>query len=350
MTPDPPGLAQPTRSGRGRRARCLLAVVGGIGVLVTAGCGGAGGPGGSVSATVTIAAVPGIDTAPLYLAQKDGYFATAGLRSVVIKAYPSASAELRALQGGQVDIAASDYGDIFYAQSQSPDLRLLADGYDAAQGVLEILTMPGSPITSPVDLANKVVGVPGDQVLPGLVGSGHPISLDSAAASQVLSNYLGNNVESVTWQPMSQQQEITALERHQLPAVLVTEPYIYEAESQVGAVAVMDACSGSTAGLPLTGYVAMNTWVKDNSAAAADFQSALVRAQPEASMPGQVQQVLPKDTGMTVEDAVLSAIGTYPTATSAVALERVVRLMADSDMIRSEQAPKVPPMIVKLSG
>jgi NitT/TauT family transport system substrate-binding protein len=332
----------PCRSVRGFRAQGVLVAAAGLTVLLAAGCSSAPSTGGTVPTTVTIAAIPGVDTAPLYLAQRDGMFAAEGLNHVVIDSYSSAAAELSAIANGQADIAASDYGSIFYAQAQDPDLRILGDGYDAAAGVLEVLTWPGSPITSPADLAQQTVGVPDDQVLPGMTGSGHPVSLDAAAATQVLTNYLGNDAESVTWSPMSQQQEITALAQHRLPAVLVSEPYIYEAESQFGATVVLDACSGSTAGLPLTGYVATKAWVKDNASAVADFQAAIAKAETEATMVGQVQAILPK--------ADLSTIGSYPTATSAINLERVVRLMSNFDMLKAGQTPAVPPMIVKLGG
>ena len=125
-----------------------------------AGCAGTASAGGTVSGTITIAAVPGVDNAPIYLAKKEGLFAADGLKNVVIKTYPTESAELSALQSAQADIAASDYGSIFYQQSQSNDLRILADGYDAGPGVLEVLTLPGSTIKSPLDLANQKVGLP----------------------------------------------------------------------------------------------------------------------------------------------------------------------------------------------
>jgi NitT/TauT family transport system substrate-binding protein len=336
----------PVRSGLGLRTRGLLAAAAGL-PLVLAACGGGASAGGTVSSTVTIAAMPGIDTAPLYLAQRDGMFAAAGLTHVVIHSYASEAADLAAIANGQADIAASDYGDIFFAQAQNPDLRILADGYDAAAGVLEVITMPTSTITSPGQLANPSVsvGVPGEQQLNGLAGVG-PESLDAAAATQVLTNYLGNNAESVKWVAMSQQQELTELQSGQLAAALVSQPYIYEAESQFGAREILDACSGSTADLPLTGYVATKAWVRDNPAAVADFRAAIASAQTQAAMTGQVQQVLPKTTGMTVTDADLSTIGSYPAATSAINLERVVRLMTNFNMIKSGQAPAVPPMIV----
>ena len=346
MRLDPAGVPLLNRSRRVARARYLLAAVSGLAVLLAAGCTGTASAGGNVSDTITIAAVPGVGDAPLYLAQKEGLFAAAGLKNVEIKSYASQAAELSALQSAHVDIAASDYGNIFYQQSQSRDMRILADGYDAGAGVLEVLTLPGSSIQSPLDLANQKIGVPNDNVLTGLQGSGHPVSLDAAAATQVLSNYLGNAALSVQWDPMSQQQEVKALEQHRLKAILVGEPYIYEAESQAGAAEVLDACSGSTANLPLSGYVAMNAWVKDNPAAVADFQQALAKAQSDAALTGQVQQLLPSATGISAQDADLITIGSYPTVTSVIALQRVVRLMSNFDMIKLGHAPGVPPMLV----
>jgi NitT/TauT family transport system substrate-binding protein len=101
--------------------------------------------------------------------------------------------------------------------------------------------------------------------------------------------------------------------------------------------------------LPLTGYVATKAWVKDNPAAVVDFQAAMASAQTQASMTGQVQQILPKTTGMSVADADLSTIGSYPISTSAINLERVVRLMSNFNMIKG-QPPSVPPMIVRSSS
>jgi len=352
MRLDPAGIPLLSRSQRAVTARHLLAAACGLALLLVAGCSGSGSAGGSGSSTVTIAVVPGIDSAPVYLAAKEGLFAAAGLGHVVIKSEPTQAAELSALQANQANIAASDYGSIFYSQAQNPDLRILADGYDATVGVLEVLTLPGSSITSPVKLAGQQIGLPEDGVLSGLTKTrtDGPLSLDAAAATEVLSNYLGNNATSVQWVPMSQQQEVAELQAHQLKAILVSEPYIFQAERDLGAVEVFDACSGSTAELPLSGYVAMDAWVKDNPTAVADFQSAIASANANASMTGQVQQILPHATGMTVEDADLVTIGTYPTTTSVSGLDRVVRLMTNYNMIAESQAPSVPPMVVRGSG
>ena len=330
MRLDPAGVPLLNRGRRAIRARCALVAVSGLALLLAAGCGNSGSPGGAVSSTVVIAAVPGVSDAAIYLAQKDGLFAAEGLDHVRIQAYPNQAAVLAALQSAHADIAASDYGNIFYAQAQSHDLRILADGYDATAGSLEILTYPGSSISNPAGLTNPnvTIGMPSDDTVTALRNSsGVAASLDQAAAIQVLKNYVGNAADSVKWTTESQQQEVSDLGSHKLQAILVSEPYIYQAESKLGAVEVLDACSGETAGLPLLGYAALNAWVGQNSGAVSDFQAALAKAQADASLAGQVQPVLHTAAGMTVQDADLITVGTYPTSTSVENLQSVVRLM-----------------------
>jgi NitT/TauT family transport system substrate-binding protein len=356
MRHDPAGALQPARRGWGTRPRgILVGAAVGLAVVLTASCSGSASGGGQVTSTVTIAAVPGVDTIPLWMAQKDNFFATEGLSHVVIKRYPSESEVLSALRNGQADIAASDYGDIFYAQAtRGTGLRVLADGYDANPGVLEVLTLPGSGIRTPADLENRKVGVPSDQVLP--VTSKQPVSLETAAANQILYNDIGSNgIDSITWDSMSQQNEIKALENHMLPAVLVTEPYIFQAQSQLGAVELLDAASGSTASLPLTGYVATSVWAGHNPAAVADFQAAIAQAQSQASMSNQVQQLLPAITrGVSTTEADMATLGTYPSSTSAGELQRVVNLLWESPwttpVFKGIKAPKAIPMIITRGG
>lgn len=324
-----PGIARP-RVGRG-----VLVAASGLAVALLAGCGSSGSPGGTVGTTVTIAVVRDVNDAPIYLAQKDGLFKAEGLDNVVIKTYANATDELNAVEGAQADIAGADYGSIFYKQSTANNLKILADGYDATQGVLEVLTLPAGPGKTqlePQGLTNQgvTVGLPNNDLLPPGASSDAPPSLEAAAATQELSTYLESAAQNIVWDKMTQQKEITALADHQVQAILVGEPYIYEAESKYGAIEVMDACSGYTANLPLSGYVATTAWVKDNPGAVADFQAALAKAQSEASMTGVIQQVLPSAAHMTTEDADLSTIGTYPTTTSAAGLERVVRLVSTS--------------------
>jgi NitT/TauT family transport system substrate-binding protein len=340
----PAGMSLPNRRRRVPRTRLVLAGASVLAALLAAGCGKSG-AGTGVSSTIKIAAVPGIADAPLYLAQRDGLFAAAGLNVQFVKGFSTDAAELAALQSGQVNIAASDYGTIFTTEEQqtTPDLRILADGYDATSGAIAVLTMPGSKITTPLALEGQRIGVPSYDALSN-GPAGHPISLESVAANQALFSYLSANSNTVTWVPMSQQAELTALRTGQLKAILVSEPYIYLAESQLGAVQVLDAASGSTANLPLSGYVATEAWVKANGAAVAAFKSALAQAQADAAMAGPIQQTLRTSASMNQEEASMITIGTFPTSTNANDLDRVTRLLIQANLLKS--SPDVRRMLV----
>jgi NitT/TauT family transport system substrate-binding protein len=251
---------------------------------------------------------------------------------VRIDTYQNQSQVLTALDTAHADIAASDYGNVLTEQASSGNLRILADGYDATAGSLVILTLPHSQIQTPRDLINAqknpglTIGVPSDDWLRANTSTA-PASLDVAAASEVLKSFVESAAYSVTWVRMSQQKEVAELQSGQLQAILVSEPYAYQAESQLGATEVLDAASGETAGLPLLGYVALNAWVKQNPGAVADFQAALAKAQADASLAGHVQGVLHTAAKMSVQDADLITVGTYPTSTSIQSLGGVVNLM-----------------------
>jgi len=323
-----------------RPARPSRAVSAAVGVLavaaLAAGCQNAGTASGTSAAgatTITVAATPGVDDAPLYLALKNGTFASAGL-NVKIRPYSSVSAELKALAHGTVDVAAGDYVDFFFAEAYIPrlksNLRIVADGYHAAPGVMEVLALPNSGITTPQNLEGKTIGTTEPQVLP--VKNGVPYSLETVATQSVLEND-GVDLAHITWKPLPTGDLITALADRQVNAILVQEPYIYEAESRLGAIEVLDSCSGATASLPLSGYFALGSFASKNTDALQDFRSALQRAQATAALPGPVENVLAHDSGMNMETASLVTIGDYPTSLNAASLQRVAGLMFSFDVL-----------------
>jgi NitT/TauT family transport system substrate-binding protein len=333
MRPHPAGRP-PVRRRRPVSRRLLLTAGAGVAALLAAGCSTGGGAGTTVSGTIKIAAEPGIADAPLWLAQEKHLFTSEGL-TVQIVTYGSEAQALGAVEDGQAQIAASDYGNIFALEQQHSNLRILADGYDTGTGNAEILTNPNDNLTNPLKLQGLTIGLPSDSVITSNLPAGVPTSLIAAAATKVMFNFMASDADTLTWSPMSQQQEVAELQDGQLKAALLTEPYVYQAESQFGASELIDAFSGETANLPLLGYVATTPWVKGNAAAVADFQSAIDQAQADASMTGPIQHVLPDvpGSGINTETADMVSLGTYPTATSAAALQRVTELMYTLGML-----------------
>jgi NitT/TauT family transport system substrate-binding protein len=318
-----------------RPSRIVYAAIGALALVVSAAGCQAAGPGSDSSATgtstFTVAATPGVDDAPLYLAFKNGLFAKAGL-NVVIRTYPSVNKELQALADGHVDVAAGDYVDFFYAEATKRlSLRIVADGYHAASGVMEVLTLPNSGITTPQDLENKTIGTTEPQLIP-MQKNDVPYSLETVATDSVLDND-GVPLNAVRWKPLPAGDLINALFDRQVNAILIQEPYIYEAESELGAVEVLDSCSGATASLPLSGYFAAASFASKNPDEVAVFRSVLQRAQADAALPGPVESVLAHESGMGMETASLVTIGDYPTSLNAASLQRVAGLMFSFDVL-----------------
>lgn len=299
--------------------------------LVAAGChvpGTSNSPAGG--GQLTVAVVPGIDTAPLMVAVDDGLFRQQGL-TVTVKQYSSAIQVYTALQNGTADVAAGDYTAFFNAISNGVHLTLVMDGYDAAAGTMQVLTLPTSRITSPEDLQNNKVGTP-EEAVPGTPQAGFPYNIQTLAAQSFLQSD-GISPGNVTWKPLPENGLLNALKNGRVSAIVATDPLIIQAETQLGAVPVFDACSGETANLPLSGYFSTRALASQHGAALRAFRTALIAAQSDAGMRSTVQSVLRGD--MTTQQAALVNIGQYPTFVNVGQVQRVADLMYTSGMITS---------------
>jgi NitT/TauT family transport system substrate-binding protein len=298
--------------------------------LLAAGCTSASNPSSAGATPITVAVVPSPANAPLIIAVKDGLFRDHGLR-VTVKNYNSASAELSALGNGKVDLAAGDYADFLHAQAVGQaKLHLIADGYDAAPGVMEIVTVPGTHVNTPASLVGKTVATPEPQ---GITYSRNvPYSMETLAAQAVLQSD-GVSPSSVTWRPMPAKNMINALHSGAVSALLATQPQVLQAQTQLGATEVLDACSGVTSGIPLAGYFSLASYAHAHTSVIDGFKAAMVKAQSDASMRGPVQAVLTSSAGISRQDAALLTLGVYPTFLSVGQVQRVATLMYNSGMI-----------------
>jgi ABC-type nitrate/sulfonate/bicarbonate transport system substrate-binding protein len=316
-----PGRAVP-------RLRALLALLSLLFAATACHVGGSSSAGLAPGQDLTVAVVPGIDSVPLTVAARDRLFTQQGL-GVSVEDFPSVDAAYTALTQGKVDVAAGDYTSFFYGIANGAPLALVADGYDAGTGTMQILTLPSSGITSPQDLAGKVVATPYAQVAP--FSSTFPYSIDTLAAETVL-NADGVNPTSIIWKEKTQSQMISALKDGQVSAILVTEPLIIQAETELGAQEVLDACSGETANLPLSGYFTTQKFAKEHAAALGVFRTALSTAEADSAQRGVVQSVLLGEHMSTLESDLVN-VGQYPTFVNVGQIQRIADLMIQSGMI-----------------
>ena len=321
----PIGRSAPRLGGRVRiAAGCTVAA------MLLAGCSVFGGSSSSGSApagtSITVAAVPGVGDAPLYVAWERGLFRQHGL-TVHLRSYKTMAQVMTALHSGQANVAVGDYADFFYEQENdaSAPMVVVADAYDASPNIMNVLVSPDSPITDPQGLRGKTIGTAEPQVMPNVPGL--PFSLETVAASSALDND-GVQPSLVKWLPMPANELVTALRTHRVAAILATEPEIFQAESEIGARTILDACSGQTVNLPLDGYFAPRSFAENHRAALLAFRSAMTRAQADAVQPAPLEAVLRHYAGMSRQTASLITVGQYPTALKVTSLQRVADLMS----------------------
>lgn len=300
--------------------------------LVAAGCHVPGTSSPSIlpsGQTLTVAVVPGIENVPLQVATQDGLFRQQGI-AVTIKDYSSVADAYKALIQGKADVADGDYTSFFFAiANQHAQLKLVTDGYDASAGTMQVLALPSSGINSPQSLMGKVVATPEAQVAP--FSNIFPYSIDTLATETILQTE-GVSPAGITWREMPESNMITALKDHQVNAIVATDPLIIEAETQLGAQEVLDACSGVTANLPLSGYFSTASFASQHGAALQAFRAALTTAQSDSGQRSNVQSVL-RGEDMSTLFADLVNIGQYPAFLNIGQVQRIADLMYDSGMI-----------------
>jgi NitT/TauT family transport system substrate-binding protein len=330
------------RAVRGGRLRLPGAAVITAGLaLLAAGCHviGTSAGGAAGAQQITVAVVPGFADAPLQVAVKDGLFASQHL-TVTVQTYQTLAQAYAGLTSGQASVISGDYAGLLYTQARSAPhtrLRLVADGYDAAPGMMAVLTLPGSAITSPQSLQGQAVATPPAALAPFSVNA--PYNIETLATEAVLQSD-GVSPSSVQWKAMDPGSMISALRDHTVSAIVATEPYILQAETQLGAVQLIDACSGVTASLPLSGYFTTEGFARDHATALRGFQAALNQAKANTAQFGTVQAVLRTLPGMSSRDASLVTIGQYPAFLSVGQVQRVADLMYSTGMVTNTVSVK----------
>ena len=107
---------------------------------------------------ITIAAVPSVDLAGVYIALDDGLFAKQGLRVKLVK-IASSKAIITDQLAGKIDLCAGAYMPYISAEAAGGKFHILAEGSIMAPRTRVLLTPAGSRVMSVSDLAGKTIGL-----------------------------------------------------------------------------------------------------------------------------------------------------------------------------------------------
>lgn len=310
------------RAGR----RFAIGAVGLAIALPLSSCGGGSDEGTSTNglekSNLTVAGLAVVDDAALYIAKDKGLFKKEGL-NVNIKTLTQSTEAIPSMLRGDVDISAGgNYVSFFQAMAKKTiDLRILMEGYLCDKDVIPLLSTKGD-IKKPEDLKGKKVAV-------NLVNSVLGMSANAVLKS--------DNVDpsSVHYVQVPFPEMATALQKGQVDAAIMVEPFATAAAKQLGAHKVIDTCSGPTDKEPLSGYMATNQFVEKNPKTVAAFQRAIKAAQAIAADRKVVEDTLPTFTKIDKKTASVITIGNYPTSMKAERLQRVADLMKSAGILSS---------------
>ncbi|MBV9447647.1 MAG: ABC transporter substrate-binding protein [Streptosporangiaceae bacterium] len=240
---------------------------------------------------VVVGVLPAVNTASLYLAIKEGYFAQAGL-VVTPRQLATSTEAIPSMLHGSIDISSGNMDSYLAAQASGVvSLRILNETALCSPGTLAVLTTPRTGITNAAQLAGKTVAV-----------ALHP-NIQTLTINRLLGAAAAPHYVVVPFADMGAE-----LAAGKVDAIATLEPYISAVEHTDGAKVVLDQCGGANVDLPLGGYFATASWAARYPDTARAFQRALDRAQALAdSDPALLRQVLP--TFMKVTPQIAAKVG-----------------------------------------
>ncbi len=222
---------------------------------------------GVEEADITVAAIPSVDLAGLYVAQDEGLFANAGLHVTITK-IPSSKAVIAAQLNGKVDISAGSYVGYIAAQAAGARFRILAEASTLRPDTRTLVVTKKAGITTIADLVGKKIGVNGTNSIGTLLISallqenGIPPSKVRFVTDQSGFPAMPAQLQQGDWQ-----------------AAFLAEPYVTMAEETYGEQELADLDQGATVNFPIDGYVATQAWVQKHPKTAAAFVRAIEEGQ-----------------------------------------------------------------------
>ena len=315
-----PGPGSLIAAGMARRCRRIGTVITLIGLAaLAAGCASSSGnsnqPGGLEKTSIVVGAVPAADTAGLYIAQQQGFFAAEGLRVTIV---PIISAELaisKQLAGGY-DVTLGNYVSYIQADAeQHADLRIIAEGSVMQAANQEIVTLPGARIIS----------------LAGLRGATLAVNVRNNIGTILIGSALeadGLPIRDVKLVPIPFPEMVAALKDHKVEAAWLPEPFLSTAEQQTGARGMLDLDQGAVAGFPVVGYAVTRAYEQRYPRTVAAFISALEKGQAVAdSNRAGVERAVEAFVGVSSQTAAVMALPAFPLGADRVRLQRVADAM-----------------------
>ena len=311
------------------RTRATARLVTAVALALAAGC--SGGPSatrgsGLEKPDLTVAAVPGVDSAGFLVALHQGLFRAQGLQ---VRFVPAISSEtvIAGQMAGQYDITGGNYVSYVQAeQSGRASLDIFAEGSVLRPGDIGIYTMPDSPVRTLGELKGRTVAINAPKNILYLLAAS-VLAEHGMSASQVRFVVAKNGFPAMP----------AELAAGTFSAAVFAEPFGSIAEEADGAVPLADFDQGATASFPVEGYVVTKQWARKYPHTLAAFYTALEQGQQIAdtdrSAVEAALEAMPGSLAVSGPTAAVMALESYPVSpgpagrVDTVRLQRIVQVM-----------------------
>jgi NitT/TauT family transport system substrate-binding protein len=283
---------------------------------------------GLETTNLTISDFPAIDSAGLYIAENEGFFADEGLHVTVIPDFKSSQDTVDTIESGKAQLSSGDYATYMNdLVGQDSNLEIIAEGSVLQPNVLALMAGPKSNIKSLKQLEGKAV----------------PISGIHDIGSLLIDSVLTDNdvpISSVHYVPNIPLPAVPAMvNKGAFAAGPVPEPFVSEGEEQQGDTVLADLDQGATTDFPIVGYAVTRQWAQQNPNTLKAFTTALEEGQEVADTNRVALEKALEGQPLKVPADVVSVISTpsYPTGIDPSRLQRVIDDMIEFGFFSGKQ-------------
>ncbi|MFD1047135.1 ABC transporter substrate-binding protein, partial [Kibdelosporangium lantanae] len=188
------------------------------------------------------------DTAPLFVAQREGIFEKHGLRPKFVTMELTGDQRID-LEHGQADVTFDSWVTIFLNVADGADWVVLGEAYQTGPRSTGLLVSRSSRLRSVKDLAGKRVGVN------NLRGLGVLLTNSVLATN-------GMKPSDVQYVEMPFDNLAGAINNGDITAGWMVEPYLTRAQLDVGCVMLADTAVGATSDFPQSGYACARSFAR----------------------------------------------------------------------------------------
>ncbi|WP_052424097.1 ABC transporter substrate-binding protein [Nonomuraea candida] len=292
--------------------------------LALSACGGGGGggeqqaaatsPGGLEKTQLLVGVVPVPSSAPLFIAEKRGFFKEEGL-TVKTEIIQAPQAVMPKIINGSMDAFLTSYVSLMAINDTgAAKLKLFQHSQEAAPGVAGVVVAKGSPVKTAADLKGKTIAVNVLKALGQTLTNAH---LQEA----------GLKPEDVKFVAVPFADQLSALSSGQVDAAWLVEPFLTAAKKH-GATEIIDTTDGVTAGVPIDGWGVSEQWLAKNPKTAAAFHRALAKAQEIAGADRKaIDEVVPTYTQTQADAAAAMKLGEFSMRADQASVQKLADLL-----------------------